>query len=207
MLPTLLTALTAFVATNLDDIVILTIFCAQLNAHFRFHQIVIGQYLGFLAIILASLPGFFGGLWLPEPWIGLLGILPIAIGMHQLQSKENDAVQTVSGKLETSRGSIFASLLSPQIYQVAAVTIANGGDNIGIYLPLFASSSPIDLLIILAVFFGMIALWCAIAYYLARHPAIAPIVTRYGHSIVPYVLIGLGIWILVENGSYRLLLN
>ncbi len=35
---------------------------------------------------------------------------------------------------------ILASVLNPQTYKVAAVTVANGGDNIGIYVPLFASS-------------------------------------------------------------------
>jgi cadmium resistance protein CadD (predicted permease) len=60
---------TAFIATNLDDLVILMLFFAQTNAVFRPKHIMVGQYLGFGALILASLPGFFGGLMVPKPWI------------------------------------------------------------------------------------------------------------------------------------------
>lgn len=208
LLPTLITAITSFVATNLDDIVILTIFFSQVNVDFRIRHILIGQYLGFLTIILASLPGFLGGLVIPEAWIGLLGFLPIAIGLRQLFSSDDTDpdVQTVTCVLEPKhRRSLLASVLVPQTYHVAAVTIANGGDNIGIYVPLFASSSLTQLTVTLGVFLILVAVWCAIAYYLSRHPAVSPLLTRYGKAIVPFVLIGLGLFILIENGSYKLL--
>ncbi len=73
----------------------------------------------------------------------------------------------------------------------------------GIYIPLFATSSGMDFIIILGVFFLMIGIWCAIAYYLARRPAIAHTLTRYGHRLVPIVLIGLGLYILLESETYR----
>jgi cadmium resistance transport/sequestration family protein len=202
----LITGITSFVATNLDDIVILTVFFSQLNVNFRVRHIIIGQYFGFFAIILASIPGFLGGLVLPAAWIGLLGIVPIAIGVRQLLSStdDDDTIQTVVVPSQARR-SLFASLLVPQTYHVAAVTVANGGDNIGIYVPLFASSSVKELIVILSVFFVLVAVWCAVAYSLTRHPAIAPVLARYGKKIVPYVLIVLGLFILFENGSYELL--
>jgi cadmium resistance transport/sequestration family protein len=207
----LITGITSFVATNLDDIVILTIFFSQVNVNFRVRHILIGQYLGFAAIILASVPGFFGGLVISEAWIGLLGILPIVIGVRQFSSinssDEGDVVQvqTVTCAASKLRSSLFASLLVPQTYHVAMVTVANGGDNIGVYVPLFASSSLIELIVILSVFFTLVAVWCGVAYYLTRHPAISSLLTRYGKTIVPFVLIGLGLFILIENGSYKLL--
>jgi cadmium resistance transport/sequestration family protein len=202
---------TAFIATNIDDIVILMLFFAQVNATFRPHHIVTGQYLGFAALIVASLPGFFGGLLISKEWIGLLGLLPIAIGLKQWLSPDDDNdVQTVSCELRSSNKtrsllSGLATILTPQTYSVAAVTIANGGDNIGIYVPLFASSNLTTLGVTLLVFFVLIAVWCAIAYRLAQFPAIAQVLTRYSHAIVPFVLIGLGIFILIESKTYRLL--
>jgi cadmium resistance protein CadD (predicted permease) len=71
-------------------------------------------------------------------------------------------------------------------------------------VPLFASSSLLQLAVILGVFFMLIAVWCAAAYLLARQPAIAQILSRYAHRLVPFLLIGLGLYILIENGSYRL---
>lgn len=202
----------SFVATNVDDIIILTIFFMQVNNTFRRRHIVLGQYLGFTALIILSLPGFFGGLIVPKDWIGILGLVPIAIGISQLinREKEDNEVQVVSGKFNSLKAnnsmmSALASFLSPQTYKVAAVTFANGGDNIGIYVPLFVSSNLSSLLVILSVFFVMIGVWCYIAYLLTRHSSTAHILTHYGQVIAPFILISIGIYILVESGTYRLI--
>jgi cadmium resistance transport/sequestration family protein len=208
----IIAGITSFVATNIDDIVILMLFFAQVNANFRPKHIITGQYLGFTALILASIPGFFGGLILPQTWIGLLGLLPIIIGVKHLLDgdKDENEVQTVSGELNQSKGNLpmmstLASLFAPQTYNVAAVTFANGGDNIGIYVPLFASNNAVSFAVILSIFFVMVGVWCYVAYQLTRHPAVAQALTRYGQRIVPFVLIGLGIFILIDSGTYQLL--
>ncbi|WNZ48481.1 cadmium resistance transporter [Leptolyngbya boryana CZ1] len=196
------TGITAFAATNLDDILVLMLFFSQIDRTFRRHHIITGQYLGFAVLLLISLPGFFGGLLIPRPWIGLLGLVPIAIGISSFfQQEDDEPVQTVS---QSSR-SVFAQFLNPQTYQVAVVTIANGGDNIGIYLPLFASSTWLELIVILVVFLIMIAIWCAIAQYLATHRLIARPLMNYGHRIIPFVLIALGFYILWENKTHTFL--
>lgn len=206
----------AFVATNIDDIVMLTLFFVQANDSAQRHslrswQIVAGQYLGFLVLILASIPGFVGGMLIPDPWIGLLGFLPIAIGLRQLMRPESEEseIQLVSdithSDPKNSLRAKLGQLLHPQTLQVAAVTIANGGDNIATYVPLFAAHDLPSLLIILGVFGLMIALWCAVANYLSQHPTLAPLLMRYSRWIVPIVLISLGIYILIESQSYLLL--
>ena len=205
-------AIIAFFFTNIDDIVILLLFFSQINANFRRRHIFFGQYLGFTAIIIASLPGFFGGLVVRRELIGLLGILPIAIGLKQLLSREEESteVQTVTSDFKQSphRNPIISfvlSLLHPNTYKVAAVTIANGGDNISIYIPLFAGHSFASLGVILSVFFVMVGVWCFIAYLLTLQPRIADILTRYGNILVPYVLICLGLFIMYERGTFNLL--
>jgi cadmium resistance transport/sequestration family protein len=206
----------AFVATNIDDIVMLTLFFAQANnpaqpSSLRPWQIVVGQYLGFLVLIIAAIPGFVGGMLIPDPWIGLLGFLPIAIGIQQLIRPESDEaeIQLVSDVTNSAHKNSLraklAQLLHPQTLQIAAVTIANGGDNIATYVPLFAASNLPSLLVILIIFGLMIAVWCAVANYLSQHSTVAPLLTRYSHWIVPIVLIGLGIYILIASHSYLLL--
>lgn len=206
--------ITAFIATNIDDIIILLLFFSQVDAQFRRRHIVIGQYLGFTLLIVASLPGFFGGLVVPSKWIGLLGLLPIAIGLKQLVNRQQEAaqVQTVTSDFEPSSPSnpaisLLSSVLSPQTYQVAAVTVANGGDNISIYIPIFAGSNLVSLGVILGVFFFLVGVWCAIAYGLTRQPTIAQVLSQYGNAIVPFVLIGLGLFILYERGTINALLK
>lgn len=202
----------AFIATNIDDIIILLIFFSQVDVNFRRRHILLGQYLGFTAIIIASLPGFFGGLVIQREWIGLLGLLPIAIGIQQLvyRKEETITVQTVSSDFRESTAtnpvlSFILSVLHPQTYKVAAVTVANGGDNISIYIPLFAGHDFASLGVILSIFFVMVGVWCAIAYFLSRQPTIAHILSRYGKAVVPFVLISLGLFIIYERGTFTLL--
>ncbi|MEG3843847.1 cadmium resistance transporter [Microcoleus sp. herbarium14] len=206
----IIAGITSFAATNIDDLVISMLFFAQVNDTFRPRHIFVGKYLGFAALVAASLPGFFGGLIVPKAIIGLLGLVPIAIGISHLVKKENDdnEVQAVSGEFNrgsNSSVSKLANLFNPQTLNVAAVTVANGGDNIGIYLPLFASSDLPSLVVILAVFSVMVGVWSYVAYRLTRLHAIARILTRYTKAVVPFVLIGLGIFILIDSGTYRLL--
>jgi cadmium resistance protein CadD (predicted permease) len=86
------------------------------------------------------------------------------------------------------------------ILTVAGVTFSNGGDNIGIYTPLFAKyNSAFEVIFISTIFMIMTAVWCIIAYYLVRHPLIATRTKKIGHIIFPLVLIGLGVYILLTS--------
>lgn len=192
------TGFTAFTATNLDDIVILLLFFSQVSAVFKRRHIVTGQYLGFGALVIASLPGFFGSMLFPRPWLGLLGIVPIAIGISRLLNAEEES-ETKEEEIQPTEAAWSAGILSPQAYSVAAVTFANGGDNIGIYVPLFANSTWEGLAAILGVFFSMVGVWCYAAFQLTRVPMIAETLTKYGNQLVPFVLVGLGILILVDS--------
>ena|SRR5205823_5134958 len=83
----LITGAVAFSATNIDDIVFLTIFFSQTPERWR---VVLGQYLGFTVLVLVSLIGFFGGQILPHQWLRLFGVAPIAIGIKKLFAKHGD---------------------------------------------------------------------------------------------------------------------
>lgn len=228
----ILAAVVSFAATNLDDIIVLMIFFVQTNnpnsnspSNFKRRHIIIGQYLGFCIIILTSLPGFFGGLIIDKQLIGILGLIPIFIGIRQLikslqnQNLPNNGdeieIQEVSAEInaltetiklgDRSFISLLASIISPQTYKVATVTFANGGDNIGIYVPLFASSNIISLAIILSTFFVMVGIWIYVAFWFSQHRAIAQIISSRGHRLVPFLLIALGIFILVDSETYKLI--
>jgi cadmium resistance protein CadD (predicted permease) len=178
------------------------LFFAQVEQRQHPWQIVLGQYLGFGALLIASLPGYLGGLVLPKPWLGLLGLLPIMIGIRAFwQRPENTTVPMLRQRVATKR---WQPWLSPQVLQVAAVTFANGGDNIGIYVPLFAKSRLLELALTLLVFLTLVAVWCALAYALTRQPRIAPLLSRHAHQIMPFVLIGLGVYIIWDSETLQL---
>ena len=212
LISTLILGISAAFATTFDDNIYLTAFFGKVNHVFRPKHIIIGEFVGFTALVLASLPGFFGGLVLPEAWIGLLGILPIVIGISNLMSRDHDSdtIQDVSVdfrhtvKSRRQKKSLFATLRVPQTYRVSAVTIANGGNNIGIYVPLFATTNLPSLGVILCICYFTVGVWCLLSYNLTRNPLMAPLMARYGRKIFPFVLIWLGFSIMMKSGTFQL---
>ena len=190
-----LTGIVSFAATNIDDIFILMLFFSQTSEAFRNWHVVVGQYLGFAALVALSILGSLGVLIVPEEWIGLLGLVPIFLGIRALTHLRGNAEDEEERK----------PIEGPGIWGVAAVTFANGGDNIGIYVPLFASVGYTRMGMIVPVFFALVAVWCYVGYKLGSHPTVAEKIDRYGHIVVPFVLVGLGIYILLESGSLSLL--
>ncbi|MEH1792479.1 MULTISPECIES: cadmium resistance transporter [unclassified Nostoc] len=205
----LVTAITtgaiAFIATNIDDIVILLLFFSRINANFRPRHIVAGQFLGFTVLLILSLPGLFGGLVLSKNWIGLLGLLPMSIGISSLVNREEDSSKEVVAATEEAEASTITSFFSPQAYSVAAVTIANGSDNISVYVPLFASCNLENFVVIIGLFFLLLGIWCYAAYKLTNYRVIADVLTRYINNIVPFILIGLGAFIVLESQALSLI--
>ncbi|MBF2051656.1 MAG: cadmium resistance transporter [Elainella sp. C42_A2020_010] len=212
----LVTGIAVAFATTFDDNIYLTLFFGKVNRFFRPRHVVVGEFLGFTALVAISLVGFLGGLAIPPIWIGLLGFLPVMIGISHLLSREpEETIQTVSASLDTKptfgrpshpKQTLWETIRDPQTYRVSAVTIANGGNNVGIYIPLFASSTLPNLAVILVVCYLTVGVWCFMSYHLTRQPAIAFVMARYARKIFPFVLIWLGFSIVIENQSYRLLL-
>jgi cadmium resistance protein CadD (predicted permease) len=106
-------------------------------------------------------------------------------------------IQSVSaGQLvENKRNRSYLSFLS-----VTAVTFTNGGDNIGVYVPLFSKyNTGGQIFGLIVVFMIMTAISCMVAYYFVNHPLIASRIRRIGNIVLPFVLIGLGTFILAES--------
>lgn len=192
MLQTLLTSILAFVSTNIDDIFILMLFYA--TGRYKSWQIVAGQYLGIATLVVVSFIGAYIGSFFDQRYIGLLGLFPIYLAVKQWISlwkgAEDDDEQVAA---------------SGGVISLAGVTIANGGDNIGVYIPVFATMTFPERLILIAVFAVMIYLWCMLAKYLAHHPLVAKALGKYSHVLMPIVLFLLGIYILYESDSFSLL--
>jgi cadmium resistance protein CadD (predicted permease) len=84
----------AFVATNIDDIFVLMMFFSSLT--FPVRQVVLGQYIGIGLLIAISVLGSLIALVVPTYIIGLMGIIPIAIGIKNLIEirKKNNCFKT-----------------------------------------------------------------------------------------------------------------
>ncbi len=183
----------AFAATNIDDIFVLMMFFSSSSMTFPVKQVVLGQYIGIGLLVAISAPGSFISLAVPTYIIALLGIVPIVIGVKKLiVLKKNDSNSKLAIHDKKKNNLVFAA--------VAAVTFSNGGDNIGVYTPLFAKYNSLSQITALAtIFMAMTAVWCITAYYLVNHPLVASKIRCIGHITLPFVLIGLGIYILTES--------
>jgi cadmium resistance protein CadD (predicted permease) len=178
-LAVLTASITTFAATNIDDVFLLTFLFAR---RIPSRRIIAGQYVGFGAIILVSLIGAWAALAIPHRWIRFLGLIPLTMGVRQLLR----APRTERDTLRT-RNSGIAS--------IALVTLSNGGDNIGVYVPFFVSGRTY-LWLILSVYAVMVATWCSVGRWLGSRPLILRSVDRWGHWAVSLVFIGLGIYVL-----------
>ncbi|MEU1251501.1 cadmium resistance transporter [Micromonospora arida] len=186
LLSTAAAAAVVFAATDIDDIVILTLFfvAARTTGRPRTWEIVAGQYLGIGALALASAVIAGGLLVVPDPWTGLLGLLPIALGVRALRSSGDDeAPAVVTGALG-----------------VAGVTIANGADNVAVYVPVFRALGVADSAVFLLLFVLLIALWCVAGAWLGGHRRVVRLVERAGAWLVPTIFIAIGLVILVSSG-------
>ena len=104
----------AFVATNIDDIFVLMMFFSSLT--FPVRQVVLGQYIGIGLLIAISALGSLVALVVPTYIIGLMGVIPIAIGIKNLvEIKKKDkslSRQIVRDKKARSSLSFLAVRLS-----------------------------------------------------------------------------------------------
>ena len=183
----------AFVSTNIDDLFILMIFFA--TPKFPPYQIVLGQYVGMGSLMGVSLAGSLITLVLPRNLIGLIGLFPIAIGVKELlelHKKDSEDEEKLSKKLRTKK------IQTLPLLTVAAVTFS-GGEEIGIYTALFATNiEGAAIFTLISVVMVLTALWCFLANYFVKHSFLADIFRRVGSRVLPFVLIGLGIYILTE---------
>ncbi|MEV4647076.1 cadmium resistance transporter [Saccharopolyspora sp. NPDC049357] len=187
-----------FAVTNIDDIVILALFFGQAAGHpAGAVRVVAGQYLGFGAILAAAIVGALGAGLLPEVALPYLGLLPLLLGIRAGWSAWRERHDGDDGEIPSADD-------GPTMWAVAAVTFANGGDNIGVYIPVFATAGSGGLAVFAVVFLVLVAVWCAAGRYFATRPVIARSLSRWGHIVLPVVLIGLGLVILIEGGAFGL---
>lgn len=200
MLQIIFSAIAVYISTSIDYLFILLIIFSQAYTQKGLRQIYFGQYLGTGILVAISLFAAYVLNFIPQDWmIGLLGLIPIYLGIRVAMGGEEEAEEEeVVEKLE-SRGS------NRLFWTVALITIASGGDNLGIYIPYFTSLSVSEIVIAIVVFALSIAVLCYISYRLAKISFVSETLEKYERIIVPIVFIGLGIFIMLENGTIQTL--
>ncbi|MFE5022982.1 cadmium resistance transporter [Streptomyces sp. NPDC056656] len=71
-------------------------------------------------------------------------------------------------------------------------------------MPVFATAGVGGMSVYAAVFLVLVAVWCFAGRFFATRPVIAKTLARWGHILLPLVLIAIGLLILIEGGAFGL---
>lgn len=199
MLNTIIMGVTAYISTSLDYLLILMVVFGGTPKHQR-GLVYVGDLVGTsilvgISLILAYALGF-----VPQPWLlGLLGLIPVYMGIRLLLGEEEDADEKVDAAMAQHMN---------VIWKVALITVTTcGADNIGIYVPLLTQLNQGALPLLLMTFLVMLTLFCATGLLLSRIPQIAHLLDCYGRYITAAVYCLIGFGVLWEGGTVQHLLH
>ena len=184
MTAVLLTGVAAYASTNLDNLALLSLLFADRTTPAR--AVVLGEALGMAVLVGVSLSLALLARQAPGSLVSLLGLAPLGIGLSKLRGRNGLLVAPA----KTEAGARPVSTLG-----VTALTVANGGDNIGVYAPLFAHE-PGAVPFYAGLFMALTAVWCFAGFALVRNKVFGARLSVAGARALPFVLIGVGLWVL-----------
>ena len=186
---TLIVAIGAFIGTNIDDIFMDTLLFSETRTKGEMYSVVIGKYVGMAMLTSVSLLAAWGLSLIPQQYIRYLGLIPIILGVKAFidgirRDKEDEGKE--------------ASKSANLLMNAALITVANGADNLGVYIPLFAGSGLWEMVKVICVFAVMVVVWCFFAKKLSELPLLRRFIDRYRKVIIPIVYCLLGIYMLFQ---------
>lgn len=188
---TALVAAAAFASTNVDNLLMCS---AQMAAarRDRVRRIVYGQVAGALLVALIAVAVAVLVFDVPDRWIGLLGLVPIAYGIRDLVALRDP--ERLAGRVATSTGGGF--------FAAFAVSLGGSGDNLAVYIPLLRHVHATGKAVTLGVFAVGEALLCLVAVLAGRHPATLRALDRIGVFAAPVLYLVIGVVVLVRSGTF-----
>ena len=199
MVQNVVTSIILYSGTAVDLLIILMLFFAKRKSRKDIINIYLGQFLGSVSLILLSLLFAFVLNYIPSKEIlGLLGLIPIFLGLNVLLLGDSDGEAIAKDGLRKDDKNL--------IFLVAMITFAScGADNIGVFVPYFITLNLANLIVALLTFLVMIYLLVFSAQKLAQVPSVGETLEKYSRWFIAVVYLGLGMYILIENNSFDML--
>jgi cadmium resistance transport/sequestration family protein len=188
---TILASVVVFVATSVDELVVLTTIFAYAERRKAVGQVYVGQLTSQAVLLTISLLAAFGIASISQKGIGLLGILPIVLGIRILLGGDEDEAEEIASRLGSRAGFTVA---------VALIAIAGGSEELAVFTPFLGSLARPDLVVALVTLVLLVPVWCRIAQRTASIRRIQGWITRYQRIFMPVVFIGLGAYVIVDSG-------
>lgn len=132
---------------------------------------------------------------IPQEYLRFLGLIPLALGVKAAIGEIRERVGSKDFEDEDE-----AQLKGKKVSvgAVALVTMANGGDEVAAYLPVFALSTWWQIALFCAVFLVLAGVLLALARFITGRMGLAEVLERFEAIIFPSVLILLGVLILAD---------
>jgi cadmium resistance protein CadD (predicted permease) len=176
----------AFIGTMCDNYFA---FAAQLlvTDHSRYRRVSWAQAIGI--IVLLFIAAGIGSLLAPVPtrWIGIFALAPWALAVQAWRTRDKPTHE------QFRRGAITTFTL----------TLALGGDNLAVWIPLLRANGAVHAFVTLVVFALWEVLFIVSAQAIVRHPRVVTWGDQHAKSFVPWIYVVLGIVILAECGTFR----
>ena len=196
ILKAILLAFLVAAATSLDEIPLLFLLYAKKDGRSKGLAVTGGYFLGSAILIgLAILASLGVGLIPDRRLVGLLGLVPLVMGILALVKKEDGE--------ETERAMPSSRKFGALALQTAAITLGLGFDDLGGYIPLFSAYSGWEIVPMVLALFLCAALICLLSRILTQIGRLSRWIEKYERFITGAVFIVLGIVILYECGTLR----
>lgn len=182
----------SYAATNLDNLMVAVLLLGGNRS--QPIAVVAGVITAGIIVLTVCALGVFLRTMVDDRLIGYLGLLPIALGFRELLRRKSAAAEPAVAS-PAGEGAISVWL------GATALLLANSADTIAVFLPLLAESKA-DVLPLAAVsFVGTAAVWGMLAWALASRPWLAEGLERHGSRLLPWVMIGIGVYILLDTAT------
>ena len=185
-----ITAVT-FVATSFDNLVLLIVFLG--DAGYRWGSVVVG-YVASSTLVTAVAWGLSEVAdQAPGRYLGYLGLIPIAIGLNEVLKlvRRREEILPVRPEIVAAKGAL----------SVGAVMLASSGDTFAALFALFTDTADPYTIPMLATVASAALVWCGLAAWLFSHPPLERILSRSARYVLPFLLIGIGVYILLDSGT------
>jgi cadmium resistance protein CadD (predicted permease) len=180
----------AFASTNIDNAVVTVAMVAAAPPE-RARRIAAGQVVGFATLVMAALGMALLLFEISTRVIGLLGLVPLALGIRGLMGLRHAESRDRMARRAFGSGFLTATL----------VTIGAGGDNLAVYIPLFRVAHVRGTVGTLLVFAGCEVLLTLFILWAGRHPRVRGPMTAIGVVATPILYCVIGILVLLEAGT------
>jgi cadmium resistance protein CadD (predicted permease) len=133
--------------------------------------------------------------FVPVQYLGLLGFVPISIGVIELIQLRRGNTNATEAKEELADGAqkVFTTTLGTQL--------GNGADTIVVFGILFIDSMPAADILTVITFAAMAFIFVCVGIYAVRHPALSEWIDRYAHRVMPFILIIVGVYVIANTAT------